>query len=165
MQLSDYRVRGARARGGACARVLAWAPMTPVEALRAKVAELRLLEPALLQARVKLFDQRVHLEELVESLSADTDTDPEVVLLTISAAWRVHIAATKLPEANLFREAVLADVRAVLVALTGCTDPLSSEAERTLQSVIEAGKAGVRPVPVKDIMLHTGQMITASMPG
>lgn len=141
---------------------------TPHEELRARIAELQSMNLDALQARVTLLNERVNLEELADTIADATDTDPQVVLLVVQTTWGVRIdAELGDPQQEVtpadFRDAVEADVRAILHALAaGETEVCEPVRNAALKRTIALGKQGVKITPTKETFSAFAEMISKS---
>ena len=145
--------------------------MSPdLDALRAKVAALRGLDLDNLRARVQLLAARVDLDAIADAIAADTDSDADVVLLVVQAAWFAHIdldldAAGEI-DADAFRDRVEASVRCVLAALAeGVTEVGDPVVDEALRRAIELGKQGIKITPTRERIDEAMTLISTELPG
>jgi len=136
----------------------------PLTDLQAKIAELESMDLEKLQTRTALFPARIELEDLTENLAEELDVDGEIVLLVTRAAWSVRLnvetAGEDVPEPTEFVTRVEADVRTTLTALgDGVTETGNAVIDRVLSRTLELAKAGVKIIPVREIMDRTKCMI------
>ncbi len=132
--------------------------------LRAKIAELKAMDLTKLQERTALFPARMDLEDLADTIAAEHEADVDIVLLVTRAAWTVRLdvetAGEDTPDAATFGTRVEADVRQALDALSeGRTVVGDDVIDRVLAQTVEYGKAGVKIIPVRELMDKTKCMI------
>lgn len=125
-----------------------------LEDLRAKIEQLRGLDLGTLRTRVRLISGRADLEEIRDRIAAETDTDPEVVMLVLHATWSARIEAdlddADAIEPSTFVAAVEAGARRILDALTEGVTELDDEVlDVALRRTIDLGRQGVKINPTR----------------